>query len=76
MTDGPVITHVGIFDLQVCVPQDWTDDEAEGFANRENECGTTKGWTMRRNGSSALQGASERVTCEGRAGFVHIMMDA
>ena len=74
----PAITHIGLFDLQVCVPKTFTDDEVTEFANKEHICGTTKGWTIRRQGSEFLGGCDERVQClgSGREEFCHIMLDA
>jgi hypothetical protein len=70
------VTHHGAFDLQVCVPDDWTDEQARDFAERKYPCGTSAGWQIRREGDPMLGGAPERVKCEGRAGHVHIMLDA
>lgn len=74
--DKPMVTHTGLLDMQVCVPEGWTDNEAHDFASRENPCGTFNGWAMRKNGDEALGGCDERVPCVERAGFVHIMFDA
>lgn len=62
--------------MQVCVPSDWKDEDVEAFANRENPCGTTNGWQIRREGSRLLAGCKERVCCEDRDKHVHIMLDA
>ena len=72
----PEVTRRGMFDMQVCVPADWTDDQVVAFAGREYECGTEHGWSIRRQGDNALQGADERIACRDRTGFVHIMLDA
>ena len=71
--DKPMITQVGIFDMQVCVPESWSNDEVEEWATKENPAGTERGWRMKRTGEESLRGANERVKCEGRDGFVHIM---
>ena len=71
-----VVTHYGIFDCQVCVPEGWTDAEVKAFADRSNPAGTTNGWQIRKEGDEALAGVAERVACAGRGGFVHIMLDA
>lgn len=76
MKDGPQVTHMGFLDMQVCVPTDWDDDQVRRFAEQEYPCGTTNGWQIRRTGDEALLGQNERVTCEGREGYVHIMLDA
>lgn len=72
----PMVTKTGALSMQVCVPADWTDQQATSFAERENPCGTTCGWVMRKQGDDALAGANERVSCAERDGFVHIMLDA
>jgi hypothetical protein len=72
----PEVTRVGILDMQVCVPSEWTDEQVKEFADRENVCGTQHGWAIRRTGDSDLMGAKERVECSRRAGFVHITLDA
>lgn len=70
------VTRHGALDMQVCVPAEWTDEEVKAFADRENLCGTSNGWVIRRQGDPALAGAPERIQCEGRDGHVHIMLDA
>jgi hypothetical protein len=74
----PVVTKKSALDMQVCVPNGWTDEQVKEFADRDNPCGTTGGWAIRKQGSGALAGANERVPCNSavRAGFVHIMLDA
>lgn len=76
MDNQPQVTHRGALDMQICVPATYTDGEATSFANSANLCGTEQGWQIRRTGDKALAGQPERVPCEGRAGFVHIMLDA
>ena len=76
MTDEAVITKTGLLDLQVCVPTEWTDEQAINFAEGQNPCGTTAGWGIRHEGHRLLDGAHERVACAKREGFVHIMLDA
>ena len=75
----PMIVRKGATDTQVCVPVNWTDEEVVSFANKENPCGTENGWQIRREGSAALAGDSERVPCEAAGeftGYVHVMLDA
>ena len=71
-----MITYRGVLDMQVCVPKDWTDDQVEEFAERENPCGTENGWFIRRQGDKALGGDDERTQCEEDPSCVHIMLDA
>ena len=72
----PEVTRFGALDMQVCVPKEWSDGMVTRFAEQEYPCGTTNGWRIRRTGDLALGGKPERVTCEGREDFVHIMLDA
>jgi hypothetical protein len=62
--------------MQVCVPTEWTDEQAIAFGESENPCGTMHGWAIRREGDELLEGDPERVPCAKREGFVHIMLDA
>jgi hypothetical protein len=70
------VTKSGYFDIQVCVPENWTDEQVRDFAERERPCGTTGGWFIRKEGDSMLAGDPERNPCAKREGFVHIMLDA
>lgn len=70
------ITIRGMLDMQVCVPENWTDDEVLNFAEIYNSCGTEYGWHIRKEGSKLLNGDSERVNCQDRKGYIHIMLDA
>ena len=72
----PEITQKNLLDMQVCVPKNWKDNQVVEFANAENQCGTTIGWLIRKQGDRALCGAKERVTCTERKDFIHIMLDA
>lgn len=70
MTDEAQVTRRGALSMQVCVPLDWDDAHVKAFADRENLCGTENGWFVRKGRED------ERVKCESRSGFVHIMLDA
>jgi hypothetical protein len=72
----PEVTYRGMLDMQVCVPTDYTDEQALEFAGRENPCGTTNGWAIRKAGDKALLDSPERQPCADREGCVHIMLDA
>lgn len=76
MSEEAQVTKMGALSMQVCVPADWTDEQVKTFADEENLCGTTHGWCVRKDGSDLLGNARERVPCEKRDGFVHIMLDA
>lgn len=70
------VTKISILACQVCVPNDWKDEQAKEFAEKENPCGTEQGWVMRKQGDDGLDGSDERVKCAGRENHVHIMFDA
>ena len=70
-----IITRYGLFDLQVCVPETWTDRQVIEFANHSIESGTESGWTIRKEGHEALSGSPERAKCEAEKGKVHIMLE-
>lgn len=71
--ENPMVTKTGIFDMQICAPEGWEDEQIEAWANKENPAGTEHGWRMKHNGEDSLSGCHERVTCAGRPGFVHVM---
>lgn len=70
------VTHRGALDMQVCVPYEWDDAQVKEFADRENPCGTSGGWFVRKDGDEALAGDPERARCQSIGGHVHIMLDA
>lgn len=75
-THKPEVTIRGFLDMQVCVPGHWNDKQIRDFAERENPCGTTAGWFIRKEGNERLSGAPERASCVERLGYVHVMLEA
>ena len=73
---NPSVTWAGILCMQVCVPVEWSDSQVDEFAETMNPCGTVHGWHIRRQGHEHLSGCDERVKCEERDGYSHIMLDA
>lgn len=73
---GAEVTRIGMLDMQVCVPKDWTDKQVLEFAEAENPCGTTAGWAIRGEGHAALRGMPYRVQCSQHEDNCHIMLDA
>ncbi len=67
------VTRRGIFDMQVCVPDDWGDAQVQAFAEGENPCGTQGGWIVR---DGSPNGDPKEVKCEDRDGHKHVMLDA
>ena len=72
-TDAAVITK-SPWDMQVCVPNSWTNDQVKAFADRDNPAGTETGWHITRTGDRHLGGDPERHPCSMRSGLVHIML--
>ena len=75
-TEEAEVTRHGLLDMQVCVPKDWSDKQVQVFAEQAEPCGTTGGWTVRKQGSDLLAGQDERVQCEDHNHRVHVMLDA
>lgn len=73
--DNPEVTKTGALDMQVCVPDSWTDDEITLWANDINPAGTDNGWQIRKDGDKNLNGDPERATCSDKKHHVHIMLD-
>jgi len=69
------VTRTGALDMQVCVPETWTDEEVRRFAEQKNPSGTANGWFIRTD-SEMLLGKPSRNPCAERAHFVHITLDA
>ena len=71
----PSVTRIGCFDMQVCVPSEWPDEQTIQFAENENPSGTSD-WGIRREGDPALAGDPERTQCSKSNTGVHVMLDA
>jgi hypothetical protein len=48
----PCVTRETGLALQVCVPEDWTDERITRFANLKSLCGTSLGWVIRTDAES------------------------
>jgi len=71
----PEVTRRGLLNMQVCVPKAWTDEQATDFANTHNPSGIHSRWRIEKEGDVHLAGSPERVQCEEKADFIHIMLD-
>ena len=71
----PIVTFASLLDMQVCIPNTWTDEQAEEFANEKNPTGIGSKWKMKHTGNPTLEGADERVQCYSWEGSVHIMLE-
>lgn len=74
---APMVTRMALFDLQVCVPKEFTDAQVEEFANKDCPAGTSNGWRMRAADDRKQAGAPIRVQCADaeRPDCVHIMLE-
>lgn len=70
------IVRESLFNCIVCVPKEWTDDEAYTWVNTHHVCGTERGWIMCKQGDKMLHGTDERVQCTKYPENVHIMFAA
>jgi hypothetical protein len=70
----PEVIKLRALAMQVCVPASYSDERVQEFANEQVLCGTTNGWKIAKEGNEMLDGCSERVPCETRKGFVHIVL--
>lgn len=75
MSHEPNIVRRGIFDMQICVPSEYTDEQVIAAAESLNPSGTRCGWNIRKQGHEALCGSDERVDCTKYSGNVHIMLE-
>lgn len=65
----PQILKISLLSIQVCVPENWTDEQVVNFTNTESPSGPSGGWLCR-------EGELKRVPCDVRVGFVHIVLEA
>jgi len=72
----PSVAHFGIFDMQVCIPKDWTDKQILDFAESAYPSATSNGWQIRKEGDEDLNGDPERAQCHDFKDFVHVVLDA
>ena len=72
----PELIRSNMLSMQVCVPKEWNDKQVLDFAEKEDSCGIANGWQIRRQGAKDLRGDDERVPCNVREYYVHIMLDA
>lgn len=75
MSNPQVLKHTPL-SIQICVPKGWTNKQVKEFADQKVLCGTSNGWTIRKEGDPALKGDPERRKCESDPEYVHIVLDA
>lgn len=69
------ILRQGLFDMQCCVPKDWTDAEVEAFANNELPLGDTLRWEILPEGHPHLDGDPQRNQCAKHKDTVHVKLE-
>lgn len=70
----PEVTTKGVFDMQVCVPEEWTDEQILEFAEKKFPTGIKAKWFIRKL-EEVLDGDLERQPCDDNKNYVHIMLD-
>lgn len=65
----PEVARVSLLSMQVCIPKDYTDEQAEDFANQAHPTGIKSRWKILKDGPDP-----ERVDCESRCGCCHVVM--
>ena len=68
------IIRIGFFQMQLCVPKEFSDKEIIEFAERENPAGTQNGWILARDGDEILGGDSARVQCVDIEDNIHVVV--
>ena len=71
---APNLVRMSLINLQVCVPKEFTDEQAEEAANQLHPTGISSKWTMREAEDPTQMGAPLRVQCQQHPENVHIMM--
>ena len=71
--DSAEVLRYGATEMQVCVPEDWTNEQVQAFAERENPSGV--GWLVREFGDPRAEGEPERTDCPEDFGWVHVTLD-
>lgn len=70
----PNVTRCALCHMQVCVPETWTNAQIERYANGERPTGIESRWKVTRVANKAGTLDPERVPCESRKGFIHVVL--
>ena len=71
---SPQVIRNGLLNMQLCVPNEWDDNQIITFAQWQNPAGTTTGWCVTPEGHETLAGSPARVTCAQRKRFIHVLV--
>ncbi len=69
--NAPQIMRMGIFGVNVCVPEAMSDAEIVAFVEKQYPCGTMNGWFVCEEGHDCLNHTPAVLPCDSRPGFVH-----
>jgi len=69
----PEIVRWSLLNLQVCVPEEYTDAEVIEFADHNHRTGLDHGWRIVR-ADEMTDGSPERNPCSQRKGCVHVLL--
>ena len=73
---SPQVIRSSLLAMQLCVPDDWTEEQIVTFAESQNPCGTTHGWGLCQDGHASLGGTPARMNCANENGRVHVVVAA
>ena len=65
---------ISLCSMQVCVPEDWSDEQIEQFSNISWPTGIQHRWKVRKD-PELLDGDPERNPCSDKGRMVHVMLD-
>ena len=68
MSSNPEVVRIGLLDLQVCVPKEFSDADVEAFANAESPTGISSNWSI------VGEGDVRRVQCVERPECCHLVL--
>lgn len=67
----PEIVRWSLLSMQVCVPEDYTDEAITEFANRNHPTGIESQWQIK---TEYDDDTPVRTPCESRRGCVHVVV--
>lgn len=68
MSEPTLLQMQGLLHLQLCVPGEWTDEQVVDFAEQEQPCGSSGGWSVNLG--------AKRVPCADGGGMIHVIVSA
>jgi hypothetical protein len=71
---NPTICRKKVLSMQLCVPKDWTESKILEFAENRVPCGIESGWYLCKKDDPVLDGAEDRVSCDDRSEYVHVVV--